>query len=236
MTENHDISKLRTIGDLKRAGYVSLPVKDEFRKNLIYKLKHRETIFEDIIGYDDTVIPAIQNSILAKHDILLLGLMRQAKTKMARMFPLLLDEYIPIVKGSEINDDPFNPVSKHSVDMINEMGDETEIEWIHRDRRYSEKLATPDVNIADLIGDIDPIKAANQRLHYSHEGAIHYGIIPRTNRGIFVINELPDLQPRIQVGLLNIMQEKDIQIRGFNTRLSQDLMLVFTANPEDYTN
>src|SRR5690606_4404564 len=138
--------------------------------------------------------------------------------------------------GSEINDDPFNPVSKHSVDMINEMGDETEIEWIHRDRRYSEKLATPDVNIADLIGDIDPIKAANQRLHYSHEGAIHYGIIPRTNRGIFVINELPDLQPRIQVGLLNIMQEKDIQIRGFNIRIPLDLMIVFTANPEDYTN
>ena len=236
MTENHDISKLRTIGDLKRAGYVSLPVKDEIRKNLIYKLKHKETIFEDIIGYDDTVIPAIQNSLLAKHDILLLGLRGQAKTKMARMFPLLLDEYIPIVKGSEINDDPFNPVSKHSVDMINEMGDETEIEWIHRDRRYSEKLATPDVNIADLIGDIDPIKAANQRLHYSHEGAIHYGIIPRTNRGIFVINELPDLQPRIQVGLLNIMQEKDIQIRGFNIRIPLDLMIVFTANPEDYTN
>lgn len=236
MQDNLDISKIKTIGDLRKSGYTVLSVKDELRKNLICKLKTKDVLFEDIVGYDDTVIPAIQNSILAKHDILLLGLRGQAKTKIARMLPMLLDEYIPIIKGSEINDDPFHPISKYSVDMVKEMGDNTEIEWIHRDSRYSEKLATPDVNIADLIGDIDPIKAANQRLHYSHEGAIHYGIIPRTNRGIFVINELPDLQPRIQVGLLNIMQEKDIQIRGFNIRIPLDLLIVFTANPEDYTN
>ena len=231
-----DIKKIGTLGELKRSGYKVLSVKDEIRKNLIERLKNREELFNGIIGYEDTVIPSIQNSLLAKHDILLLGLRGQAKTKIARLLPELLDEYIPVVKGSEINDDPFHPVSKYAVDMISEKGDDTEIEWIHRDRRYSEKLATPDVNIADLIGDIDPIKAANQRLHYSHEGAIHYGIIPRTNRGIFVINELPDLQPRIQVGLLNIMQEKDIQIRGFNIRIPLDLLIVFTANPEDYTN
>lgn len=230
------INEIKTLSDLKKSGYKVLSVKDEIRNNLIKRLKEKEIVFEDIIGYDDTVIPAIQNSLLAKHDILLLGLRGQAKTKIARMLPLLLDEYIPIVKGSEINDNPFHPVSKYATELISKKGDETEIEWIHRDSRYSEKLATPDVNIADLIGDIDPIKAANQRLHYSHEGAIHYGIIPRTNRGIFVINELPDLQPRIQVGLLNIMQEKDIQIRGFNIRIPLDLLIVFTANPEDYTN
>ena len=236
MQKEKDITQIKTLGELKNSGYRVLPVKDEIRKNLISKLRNKETVFEDIIGFDDTVIPAIQNSLLAKHDLLLLGLRGQAKTKIARMLPTLLDEYIPIVKGSEINDSPFHPISKYAVDLVNENGEQTEIEWIHRDRRYSEKLATPDVNIADLIGDIDPIKAANQRLHYSHEGAIHYGIIPRTNRGIFVINELPDLQPRIQVGLLNIMQEKDIQIRGFNIRIPLDLLIVFTANPEDYTN
>jgi magnesium chelatase subunit I len=231
-----DVNKIKTLRDLKASGYRSLSVKDEIRKNLIEKLKNKDTIFEGIIGYDKTVIPSIQNALLAKHDMILLGLRGQAKTKIARLFPQLLDEYLPIVKGSEINDSPFNPISKYAVDMINEMGDDTEIEWISREQRYSEKLATPDVNIADLIGDIDPIKAANQRLNYSHEGAIHFGIIPRTNRGIFVINELPDLQPRIQVGLLNIMQEKDIQIRGFNIRIPLDVMIVFTANPEDYTN
>lgn len=227
---------INTLGELKRSGYKVMSVKDEIRKNLVEKIKNKETIFEGIIGYDKSVIPSIVNSLLAKHDLILLGLRGQAKTKIARMIPALLDEFIPIVKGSEINDNPFNPISKFSVDMINEKGDETEIEWISREQRYSEKLATPDVNIADLIGDIDPIKAANQRLHYSHEGAIHFGIIPRTNRGVFVINELPDLQPRIQVGLLNIMQEKDIQIRGFNIRIPLDVMMVFTANPEDYTN
>lgn len=227
---------IKTLGDLKKSGYKVLSVKDEIRKNLVEKIRNKETIFEGIIGYDKTVIPSIVNSLLAKHDIILLGLRGQAKTKIARLIPSLLDEFIPIIKGSEINDDPFIPISKFAVDAVNENGDLTEIEWISRDQRYSEKLATPDVNIADLIGDIDPIKAANQRLHYSHEGAIHFGIIPRTNRGVFVINELPDLQPRIQVGLLNIMQEKDIQIRGFNIRIPLDIMMVFTANPEDYTN
>lgn len=225
-----------TIGELKKQGYKVLSVKDEIRKNLVQKLKNKEELFKGIVGYDKTVIPAVANAILARHDIIFLGLRGQAKTKIARMLTSLLDEYTPIIKGSEINDNPFNPVSKHAVDMINENGDLTEIEWIARERRYGEKLATPDVTIADLIGDIDPIKAATQRLYYSHEGAIHFGIIPRTNRGIFVINELPDLQPRIQVGLLNIMQEKDIQIRGFNIRIPLDIFIVFTANPEDYTN
>ena len=228
--------KITTLGELKGSGYKSLSVKDEIRKNLIAKIKNKDKLFEGIVGYDKTVIPSLMNSLLAKHDIILLGLRGQAKTKIARMIPLLLDEFIPIVKGSEINDDPFNPVSKYAVDLIAEQADSTPIEWIGRSSRYGEKLATPDVNIADLIGDIDPIKAATQKLNYSHEGAIHFGIIPRTNRGIFVINELPDLQPRIQVGLLNIMQEKDIQIRGFNIRIPLDVLMVFTANPEDYTN
>ncbi|MGH2576059.1 MAG: magnesium chelatase [Ignavibacteria bacterium] len=231
-----DIEKIKTIGELKKAGYKVLSVKDEIRKNLIEKLKNKELLFEGIIGYDKTVIPALVNSILAKHDIILLGLRGQAKTKIARLLITLLDEHIPVIKGSEINDNPFKPVSKYAVDLVKEQGDCTEIEWISSDRRYGEKLATPDVTIADLIGDIDPIKAAVQRLYYSHEGAIHFGIIPRTNRGIFVINELPDLQPRIQVGLLNIMQERDIQIRGFNIRIPLDMFIVFTANPEDYTN
>lgn len=233
MTEKGHI---KTLGELRESGYRIRPVKDEIRENLIEKIRNKEPLFEGIIGYDNTVVPSIVNSLLAKHDLILLGLRGQAKTKMARLIPSLLDDYIPIVKGSEINDDPFNPISKFAVEMTADKGDYTEIEWISRDQRYSEKLATPDVNIADLIGDIDPIKAANQRLHYSHEGAIHFGIIPRTNRGVFVINELPDLQPRIQVGLLNIMQEKDIQIRGFNIRIPLDILMVFTANPEDYTN
>ncbi len=231
-----NLTEIKTLGDLKNSGYRVLSVKDEIRKNLVDKIKKKDPVFEGIIGYEKTVIPSIVNSLLAKHDIILLGLRGQAKTKLARLLPTLLDKYIPIVKGSEINDNPLNPISKYAVDMILEKKDATEIEWITQDQRYSEKLATPDVNIADLIGDIDPIKAANQRLHYSHEGAIHFGIIPRTNRGIFVINELPDLQPRIQVGLLNIMQEKDIQIRGFNIRIPLDVLMVFTANPEDYTN
>jgi len=225
-----------TLGELKNSGYKAVSIKDEIRKNLINKLQNKEEIFPGIVGYEKTVLPAIQNAILARHDIIFLGLRGQGKTKIARMLINLLDEYIPIIKGSEINDNPFHPVSKFAVDAVTEKGDDTEIEWIERDRRYGEKLATPDVTIADLIGDIDPIKAATQRLHYSHEGAIHFGIIPRTNRGIFVINELPDLQPRIQVGLLNIMQERDIQIRGFNIRFPLDVFIVFTANPEDYTN
>jgi magnesium chelatase subunit I len=225
-----------TLGELKRSGYRVKPVKDELRDNLIRKLNNNEPLFPGIIGYEKTVVPALVNAILARHDIILLGLRGQAKSRIVRALPSLLDEFIPVVKGSEINDNPFQPVSKAATELVNEMGDATPIEWLHRDQRYGEKLATPDVTIADLIGDIDPIKAAAKRLHYSHEGAIHFGIIPRCNRGIFAINELPDLQPRIQVGLFNILEEKDVQIRGFNVRIPMDIMLVFTANPEDYTN
>ena len=234
MPHNQNLPK--TIGELKSSGYKVLSVKDELRKNLVEKLLNKEEIFPGIVGYEKTVLPQVINAILAKHDIIFLGLRGQAKTKMARMLVSLLDEYTPVVKGSEINDNPFMPISKFAVDAVNENGDNTEIEWISRESRFAEKLATPDVTIADLIGDIDPIKAATQRLHYSHEGAIHFGIVPRTNRGIFAINELPDLQPRIQVGLLNIMQERDIQIRGFNIRFPLDVFIVYTANPEDYTN
>ncbi|NUN69781.1 MAG: magnesium chelatase [Bacteroidetes bacterium] len=226
----------RTFGELKQSGYTIRSVKDEIRSNLIRKLQKNEPLFPGIVGYETTVIPALVNAILAKHDIILLGLRGQAKTRLIRALPSLLDETIPVIKGSEINDDPFNPVSKYGADQLEKYGDGTEIEWIGRAQRFSEKLATPDVTIADLIGDIDPIKAATQRLHYSHEGAIHFGLIPRSNRGIFAINELPDLQPRIQVGLFNILEEKDVQIRGFNIRIPLDVFLVFTANPEDYTN
>jgi len=232
----HERSLPKTIGELKKSNYRVLSVKDEIRKNLIRKLKNGGELFSGIVGYDKTVVPAVINAVLAKHDIIFLGLRGQAKTKIARMLISLLDEYTPIIKDSEINDNPFRPISKFAVDTVNEHGDYTEVQWITPEMRYGEKLATPDVTIADLIGDIDPIKAATQRLYYSHEGAIHFGIIPRCNRGIFVINELPDLQPRIQVGLLNIMQEKDIQIRGFNIRIPLDIFIVFTANPEDYTN
>jgi magnesium chelatase subunit I len=231
-----DHSKIKTLGQLRASGYKVLPVKDEVRKNLIEKLKRDETIFPGIIGFDTTVIPELCNAILSRHDFILLGLRGQAKSRILRALPNLLDEYVPIIKGSEINDNPFNPVSKYAADLVREQGDGVEIEWIGRDRRYGEKLATPDVTIADLVGDIDPIKAAAQRLHYAHEGVIHFGIIPRTNRGIFAINELPDLQPRIQVGLFNVMQEKDIQIRGFPIRIPLDVMIVYSANPEDYTN
>ncbi len=225
-----------TLGDLRRSGYVVKSVKDEMRDNLIRKLQNKEELFPGIIGYEHTVVPALVNAVLARHDIILLGLRGQAKSRIVRQLPSLLDEYIPVIQGSEINDNPFHPISQHAVELVRKCGDATPIEWLSRNQRYGEKLATPDVTIADLIGDIDPIKAAAQRLHYAHEGAIHFGIIPRSNRGIFAINELPDLQPRIQVGLFNILEEKDIQIRGFNVRLPMDVMLVFTANPEDYTN
>jgi magnesium chelatase subunit I len=225
-----------TIGALRKSNYRVVSVKDEVRANLITKLERSEPLFPGIIGYDETVIPALINAILAKHDILLLGLRGQAKSRIVRMLPNLLDEYIPVIKGCEINDNPYHPVCKRCTDLVRQDGDDVEVEWLHRSMRFSEKLATPDVTIADLIGDIDPIKAATHRLHYAHEGAIHFGIIPRSNRGIFAINELPDLQPRIQVGLFNIMEEKDIQIRGFNVRIPLDVMIVFTANPEDYTN
>lgn len=225
-----------TLGALRATGHRDESIKDELRRNVIRKLRAREPIFQGIIGFDDTVIPQIVNAILAGHDILLLGLRGQAKTRIARQLVTLLDERIPVVKGSEINDHPYRPTSHHAVQLVREMGDATPIEWVGRQERYGEKLATPDVSVADLIGDIDPIKAASQRLHYAHEGAIHFGIIPRTNRGIFVVNELPDLQPRIQVALFNILQERDVQIRGFNVRIPLDMLLVFTANPEDYTN
>ncbi len=230
------LTDTQTLGALKDAGYQVLPVKDELRKNLICRLKRNEDIFPGIIGYERTVVPQIQNAILGRHDMILLGLRGQAKSRIIRMLPNLLDEFIPIVAGSELNDNPFDPLSKHARDLLAEHGDETPIEWIHRDERYGEKLATPDTSIADLIGDIDPIKAAHLRLTYADEEVIHFGIIPRTNRGIFAINELPDLQPRIQVGLLNIMEEQDIQIRGFNIRFPLDVLMVFSANPEDYTN
>ena len=222
--------------ELRESGWVSKSVKQEIRDNFMQALSRGEDLFPGIIGYEQTVVPALVNAILARHDIILLGLRGQAKSRIVRQLTSLLDEYIPVVRGSEINDNPFAPVSKFAADLVAEHGDATPIDWIHRSRRYGEKLATPDVTIADLIGDIDPIKAAAQRLHYAHEGAIHFGIIPRCNRGIFAINELPDLQPRIQVGLFNILEEKDIKIRGFNIRIPMDIMLVFTANPEDYTN
>jgi magnesium chelatase subunit I len=226
----------RTIGELRRSNYSVIPVKDEVRNNLIRKLEAGEALLPGIVGYQKTVVPSLVNAILARHDILFLGLRGQAKSRIVRLLPTLLDEYVPFIKGCEINDNPYRPVCKRCVDLAQRFGEDVEIEWLHRDSRFGEKLATPDVTIADLIGDIDPIKAATQRLHYAHEGAIHFGIIPRTNRGIFAINELPDLQPRIQVGLFNIMEEKDIQIRGFNVRIPLDIMIVFTANPEDYTN
>lgn len=231
-----EITNLQTLGELREAGYRRRSVKDELRENLIQRLRNRETVFQGILGYDQSVIPQIQNAILGKHDIILLGLRGQAKSRILRLLPQLLDEYIPIVAGSELNDDPYDPISKHARDLVADQGDDTPIEWLHREERYGEKLATPDTTIADLIGDIDPIKAAHQRLTYADEEVLHFGIIPRTNRGIFAINELPDLQPRIQVGLLNIMEEQDIQIRGFNIRFPLDIMMVFSANPEDYTN
>ncbi|MFQ5630845.1 MAG: magnesium chelatase, partial [bacterium] len=232
----NNLLSIKTIGALREAGYRVLNIKDEMRKNLLKRMKENKEIFPGIIGYESTVIPEIMNAVLSKHDFILLGLRGQAKSRILRMLPALLDEHVPIIKDSDINDNPFQPVSKEGVDKVREYGDEVEIEWITRDQRYGEKLATPDVTIADLIGDIDPIKAAVHRLHYAHEGVIHYGIIPRTNRGIFAINELPDLQPRIQVGLFNLMQEKDIQIRGFPIRIPIDVLMVYSANPEDYTN
>jgi magnesium chelatase subunit I len=227
---------VRTFGELKKNGYQSKNIKEELRDNLIQALKAKTPIFKDILGYEDTVIPDIERAILSRHNILLLGLRGQAKTRIARLMTHLLDEYIPAIKDSEINDDPFNPISVAGRDILQKFGDSTEIEWIHRSERYVEKLATPDVSVADLIGDIDPIKAATLKLAYSDERVIHFGLIPRAHRSIFVINELPDLQARIQVALFNILQEGDVQIRGFKLRLPLDIQFVFTANPEDYTN
>jgi magnesium chelatase subunit I len=231
-----DIKKIVTLGQLKKSSYQSLSVKDEVRKNLIAKIQTKENPFKGIIGYEDTVIPDTERALLSRHNILFLGLRGQAKTRMARQMVDLLDEYIPIVAGSEVNDDPLKPLSKYAKDQIAEHGDETPIHWVHKSERYGEKLATPDVSVADLIGDIDPIKAANLKLSFADERVLHYGIIPRSNRGIFVINEIPDLQARIQVSLFNILEEGDIQIRGFKLRMPLDILFVFTANPEDYTN
>ena len=228
---------ITTLGALKASGYKSESVKDELRRNLITQLKKKdEGGFEGIIGFEDTVIPDLQTAILSRHNILLLGLRGQAKTRIARLLVNLLDEYVPYIVGSDLYDDPLNPISWFGHNIIQEKGDDTPIAWIHRSERYTEKLATPDVTVADLIGDVDPIKAATLKLTYSDERVIHFGLIPRAHRGIFVINELPDLQARIQVSLFNILQERDIQIRGFKLRLPLDIQFVFTANPEDYTN
>ena len=231
-----DIKKISTLGALKASGYRPKSIKEEIRSNLIQKLQRKENTFQGIVGYEDSVIPDVERALLSKHNILFLGLRGQAKTRMARQMIELLDEYIPFVTGSDINDDPLRPVSKYVKDIIAEKGDNTPVEWMHRSQRYGEKLATPDVSVADLIGDIDPIKAANLKLSFADERVIHYGIIPRCNRGIFVINELPDLHARIQVALFNILEEGDVQIRGFKLRLPLDILFVFTANPEDYTN
>ncbi len=230
------MEKIKTLGELKKSGYKYRTVKEEIRQNLILKLKRKESTFPGIIGYDDTVIPDTERALLSRHNILFLGLRGQAKTRMARQMTDLLDEFIPVIAGSEVNDNPFNPLSRHGRDLVATLGDKTPIEWLPREARYGEKLATPDVSVADLIGDVDPIKAANEKLSYADERVIHFGIIPRSNRGIFVINELPDLQARIQVALFNILQEGDIQIRGFKVRMPLDILFVFTANPEDYTN
>ncbi len=232
------IEKVRptTLGALKQSGYISRSIKDEIRENLIVKIKAKENPFPGILGYEDSVIPDTERALLSRHNMLFLGLRGQAKTRMARQMVALLDEYIPVIAGSEINDDPLHPISVYAVNLIAEKGDDTPVEWLHRSARYGEKLATPDVSVADLIGDIDPIKAANLKLNFADERVLHYGIIPRSNRCIFVINELPDLQARIQVSLFNILEEGDLQIRGFKLRLPLDVLFVFTANPEDYTN
>jgi magnesium chelatase subunit I len=232
------LNDIKTLGELKihASTHAHEGIKAELRRNLIKALKNDENPFEGIHGYENTVIPELQRAILSKHNINLLGLRGQAKTRIARMMVNLLDEWMPIVAGSEVNDDPFNPLSRYAKDTIANMGDETPIAWVHRNDRFVEKLATPDVTVADLIGDVDPIKAANMKLSYADERVIHFGMIPRANRCIFVINELPDLQARIQVALFNILQEGDIQIRGFKLRFPLDMQFVFTANPEDYTN
>jgi magnesium chelatase subunit I len=230
------IETIKTLGELKKSGYQSRSIKDELRDNLIQNIKDKKASFEGIHGYESTVIPELERAILSRHNINLLGLRGQAKTRLARMMVNLLDEYIPYVEGSEINDDPLQPISRYATELINEKGDKTPISWLQRDQRFAEKLATPDVTVADIIGDVDPIKAANLKLSYADDRVIHYGMIPRANRCIFVINELPDLQARIQVALFNILQEGDIQIRGFKLRLPLDMQFVFTANPEDYTN
>ncbi|HET9601025.1 MAG TPA: sigma 54-interacting transcriptional regulator [Acidimicrobiales bacterium] len=225
----------RTLGQLKASGWRSMPVKEEIRRNAVAKVASGEPLLGGLIGYDDTVMPQLENAILAGHDIIFLGERGQAKTRMIRSLTGLLDEWLPIVAGSEINDDPYDPVSSHARELVAQAGDDTPITWVHRDERYGEKLATPDTSIADLIGEVDPIKVAEGR-YLSDELTLHFGLVPRTNRGIFALNELPDLAERIQVGLLNVLEERDVQIRGYKIRLPLDVVLVASANPDDYTN
>ena len=231
-----DHTRIKTLGQLKSSGYVSRTIGEELRHNLVRNLRNKVNVFAGIWGYEDTVIPEVERAILAGHNMNLLGLRGQAKTRLARMMVKLLDEWTPVISGSELNEDPLNPITNRSKESARQMGDDLPVSWLHRDDRYTEKLATPDVSVADLIGDIDPIKAASMKLSYADEQVIHFGLIPRSHRCIFVINELPDLQARIQVSLFNILQEGDIQIRGFKIRLPLDIRFVFTANPEDYTN
>lgn len=224
-----------TLGELRASGWVSRPIKQELREHAIAKIAAGEPLFDGVSGYEDTVMPQLENALLAGHDVIFLGERGQAKTRMIRSLTGLLDEWMPIIDGSEINDDPYQPVSKYAIDLVAEHGDATAIDWVHRDRRYGEKLATPDTSIADLIGEVDPIKVAEGR-YLSDELTLHYGLVPRTNRGIFAMNELPDLAERIQVGLLNVLEERDVQIRGYKVRLPLDVILMASANPEDYTN
>jgi magnesium chelatase subunit I len=228
-------SRPATLGQLRESGWESVPVKEELRRNVVAKIAAGEPLFPGVIGYEDTVLPQLENALLAGHDVIFLGERGQAKTRMIRSLVELLDDWLPVIAGSEINDDPYEPVSRHARDLVAEKGDDTPIEWVHRDTRFGEKLATPDTSIADLIGEVDPIKVAEGR-YLSDELTLHYGLVPRTNRGIFAINELPDLAERIQVGLLNVLEERDVQIRGYKVRLPVDVMLVASANPEDYTN
>lgn len=229
------MSRPATLGQLRESGWESVPVKEEVRRNAVARISAGEPLFPAVLGYEDTVLPQLENALLAGHDVIFLGERGQAKTRMIRALTGLLDEWMPIVEGSEINDDPYHPVSKHAKDLVADLGDDTPIDWVHRDQRYGEKLATPDTSIADLIGEVDPIKVAEGR-YLSDELTLHYGLVPRTNRGIFAINELPDLAERIQVGLLNVLEERDVQIRGYKIRLPLDVMLFASANPEDYTN
>src|SRR4051812_38990938 len=229
------MSRAATLGQLRESGWESLPVKEEMRRNAIEKVQSGEPLFEGVLGYEDTVLPQLENALLAGHDVIFLGERGQAKTRMIRSLVNLLDEWMPIVAGSEINDDPEQPVSRYARDLVHDHGEDAPIAWVHRDERFGEKLATPDTSIADLIGEVDPIKVAEGR-YLSDELTLHYGLVPRTNRGIFAINELPDLAERIQVGLLNVLEERDIQIRGYKVRLPLDVLLVASANPDDYTN
>ena len=228
-------SRPTTLGELRASGWISVPVRQELRHNAVARIRSSEPLFDDVLGFHNTVIPQVENALLAGHDMIMLGERGQAKTRMMRGLVGLLDEWMPVVAGSEINDDPYGPVSAHARALVAERGDDTGIDWIHRDDRYGEKLATPDTSIADLIGEVDPIKVAEGR-YLSDELTLHYGLVPRTNRGIFAINELPDLAERIQVGLLNVLEERDVQIRGYKVRLPLDVVLVASANPEDYTN